>query len=49
MRISKGFNADDSKIISYSEYKNRQYDELADILRNSLDMDMIYEILHKEI
>lgn len=29
------------------EYKNREYDRLADVLRTSLDMKMIYEILEK--
>jgi adenosylcobyric acid synthase len=49
VRLSKGFSADESEKISYDEYKKRQYDKLADILRNSLDMDMIYKIMHKEV
>lgn len=31
--------------ISYGEYRQMQYDKLADILRESLDMDRIYEII----
>ena len=49
VRMSKGYLADTSESISYSEYKKRQYDKLADILRNSLDIDMIYKIMHNEI
>ena len=32
-----------------SDYKNRQYDALADIIREGLDMDLIYRILNREI
>ena len=31
--------------VSYTEYKEKQYDLLADTLRSSLDMDMIYKIV----
>jgi adenosylcobyric acid synthase len=30
---------------SVAEYKERQYDKLADLVRKSMDMDRIYEIL----
>lgn len=36
---------DKSDIQSYREYKETQYDRLADILRKSLDMDAIYGML----
>jgi adenosylcobyric acid synthase len=49
VRLSKGYTADTSEAISYSEYKTRQYDKLADILRNSLDIEKIYKIMRKEI
>lgn len=32
---------------SLQEYKERQYDRLADLVRNSLDMEKIYEILSR--
>lgn len=32
-----------------SEYKNRQYDILADIVREGLDMELIYRILNREV
>jgi len=31
------------------EYKNRQYDLLADVVRSSLDMDYIYRVLNREV
>ena len=30
---------------SFSEYKNREYDKLAQVLRENLDMEKIYEIM----
>ena len=49
LRLSKGYTADTSESIPYSEYKTKQYDKLADILRNSLDIDKIYKIMRKEV
>lgn len=37
----------DGKEISYREYKESQYDKLADNLRKSLDMEKIYQILEE--
>ena len=48
VRKSKGFKKDVSENISYEEYKERQYEKLANILRNSLDMERIYKIMKKE-
>lgn len=31
------------------EYKNRQYDILADAVRNGLDMELVYKILNREV
>lgn len=36
---------DDVEKISYKEYKETQYDKLAEELRKHLDMDAIYKIL----
>lgn len=33
----------------WKEYKERQYDKLADVLRSGLDMEFIYRILNKEV
>lgn len=41
----KGISYDDNDSFSYKEYKESQYDKLADILRDSLDMDEIYRIM----
>ena len=35
-------------IESYREYKERQYNELADRLRKYLDIDKLYEIMRKD-
>jgi len=39
----------DVKTYNMEEYKNRQYDELARIIRKSLDMDAVYQILEEGI
>jgi adenosylcobyric acid synthase len=41
----KGIDRNRLKPLSYSEYRQQQYDKLADIVRNSLDMDLIYDEL----
>ena len=32
-----------------AELKEREYDRLADTVRESLDMDLIYKIINKEV
>lgn len=34
-----------SETINYKEYKEKQYDQLADALRHNIDMDKIYDII----
>ena len=41
----KGIALDDLKAVDLKEFKERQYDLLADGLRRHLDMEKIYEIL----
>lgn len=36
------------KTIDIEEYKNSQYDKLADLIRENMDMDKIYEILENK-
>ena len=43
----KGISIDTSLTMSYEEYKETQYDLLAESLRESLDMDAIYQILEE--
>jgi len=42
---NKGIQGEDEEAISYAEFKEKQYDMLADILREHLDMDYIYSLL----
>lgn len=41
----KGINADGIQMVSYEAYRQQQYDKLAAVLRESLDMDAIYKII----
>ena len=43
----KGYSADCVKAVDRKEYKERQYDLLADIIRENLDMQAIYEMIEK--
>lgn len=49
IRSAKGLGADNSKAITFEQYKQAEYDRLADIVRNSLDMDMVYKIMRGEV
>ncbi|MBP5609088.1 MAG: hypothetical protein J6X66_12600, partial [Lachnospiraceae bacterium] len=42
---SKGRSIDTSAIKDYREYKEIQYEKLADALEQSLDMKLIYELM----
>lgn len=41
----KGINMDQIETVDFAEYKEKQFDILADTLRKHLDMDKIYEIM----
>lgn len=45
----KGYEDREVKTHDMEEYKNSQYDKLAEILRESLDMDAVYRILEEGI
>ena len=45
----KGVDISASEEMSYAQYKEKQYDLLADTLERSLDMDRIYEIMEAGI
>lgn len=45
----KGLEMDHIKGCSYDEYKEKQYDKLAQIVREGLDMKRIYEILEEGV
>ncbi len=42
---NKGIDIDTDRVYGYAQFKETQYRKLADILRESLDMDMIYKSL----
>ena len=43
----KGLSMDDVKVIDYQEYKQHQYDLLAQSVREHLDMEKVYAIVEK--
>lgn len=48
LRKQKGYIEDKSQSLTYEAYKEQQYDKLANVLRNALDMEKIYQILNGE-
>ena len=49
LAAQKGIHMDEIAVMDYKEYKETQYDILADSLRQHLDMKKIYEIIDKGI
>jgi adenosylcobyric acid synthase len=45
LRKKKGLPSQPGTAFSYQEYKEKQYDRLADLLRESLDMNRIYSLM----
>jgi len=45
----KGLSAENIKIMNLKEHKESQYNLLADTMRESLDMELIYKILEEGI
>lgn len=45
----KGIDSTKIKSIDMAELKEREYDRLADMVRESLDMDLVYKIINKEV
>lgn len=45
IRKAKGLDADNSKTMTFEKYKQGEYDRLADVVRNSLDMELIYKFM----
>ncbi len=41
----KGISFDEASVFDYAAYKEKQYDILADAIRENVDMDMIYGIM----
>ncbi len=49
IRKSKGLTQDNSRTMTFEQYKQSQYDRLADDVRNSIDMEMVYKIMRRQI
>ena len=45
----KGLQVEDLKALDFKAYKEEQYDQLAKVIRNSLDMDAVYRILEEGV
>lgn len=45
IRKEKGLDAVDSKVLSFDEFKETEYDKLAEVVRKNVDMDQIYDIV----
>lgn len=48
IREMKNLERIESKVDSFEEFKNKEYDKLADFLREHLDIDKIYEIMNEQ-
>ena len=46
---AKGLDASDVQAFDLDEYKQQQYDKLADVIRTSMDMDLVYRILEEGV
>jgi adenosylcobyric acid synthase len=49
IREQKGLSKDNSKTMTFEDYKQGEYDRLADIVRNAVDMDAVYQIMRGEM
>ena len=49
LMAAKGLDPADVRAVDMDEHKQQEYDKLADALRNSLDMDLIYKILNEGV
>ncbi|WP_072726152.1 cobyric acid synthase [Tepidibacter thalassicus] len=49
IRKMKGLEEIESSVKSFKEFKEKEYDKLANIVRASIDMDKIYEILESNV
>lgn len=45
----KGLQVEDLKVLDFKAYKEEQYDQLAKMIREHLDMDAVYRILEEGV
>ncbi len=45
IRVKKGLEKIQSRVTSFNEFKQKEYDKLADLLREHLDIEKIYKIM----
>ena len=43
----KGYAKTTGADVDYQQYKEQQYDRLADVIRENLDMKAVYEVIEK--
>ena len=48
IRAEKGLGTNDGEILTMSEFKNREFNRLADIVRTNLDMEAVYRTIRGE-
>ena len=49
IRKEKGIATENQTPVSFEEFREREFDRIADIVRASVDMDMIYKIIRGEV
>ena len=49
IRAEKGTSAAAPKPVTLEQFRQREFDRIADIVRASVDMDMIYRIVRGEV
>ena len=47
--LKKGLRVEDLKVLDFKAYKEEQYDQLAKMIREHLDMDAVYRILEEGV
>ena len=48
VRAEKGLDLNDGELITMAEFRNREFDRLAAIVRQNLDMESVYQIIRGE-
>ena len=48
IRLQKGLDASNAEILTIQQFRDREFDRLAAIVRQNLDMDSVYRILRGE-